>query len=87
MTDSSTWVSARQEMSNLKILFRGDRFLVNTYNALTRPADGTPGTDLSVRFIDYVASEAGQKIIVEYGKDTYGEGLYNDAAYAKQYDH
>ncbi|PKN40814.1 MAG: ABC transporter substrate-binding protein [Deltaproteobacteria bacterium HGW-Deltaproteobacteria-18] len=86
MTDSSTWVAARQEMANLKILFRGDRFLVNTYNALTRPADGTSGTDLSVRFIDYVASEAGQKIIVEYGKDKYGEGLYNDAAYARQYD-
>ena len=28
----------------------------------------------------------GQKIIQDYGKDKYGEGLYNDAAYAKQYD-
>lgn len=86
MTDSSTWVAAGKEMANLKILFRGDTFLVNTYNALVRPADGTPGVDMAAQFIDYVASAAGQKIIAEYGKDKYGEGLYNDAAYAKQYD-
>ena len=33
-----------------------------------------------------VASEKGQKIMREYGKVLYGEGLYNDGAYAKQYD-
>jgi tungstate transport system substrate-binding protein len=86
MTDSSTWVAARKEMANLKILFKGDKFLVNTYNALSRPADGTPGADMATKFIAYVASENGQKIITEYGKDKFGEGLYNDAAYAKQYD-
>ncbi len=41
----------------------------------------TPGAALAGRFIDFVASQAGQKIIREYGG-----GLYNDAAYAKQYD-
>lgn len=38
-------------------------------------------------FIDFVGFEQGQKIIREYGADKYGEGLYNDAAYAKQFDH
>jgi tungstate transport system substrate-binding protein len=33
-----------------------------------------------------VGSDEGRKIIVEYGKDQYGEGLYNDAVYAKNYD-
>jgi tungstate transport system substrate-binding protein len=34
-----------------------------------------------------VGFEQGQKIIREYGADKYGEGLYNDAAYAKKFDH
>jgi tungstate transport system substrate-binding protein len=87
MTDSSTWVAAKKEMTNLAILFRGDPFLINTYHALCQPKDATPGQKLASEFIDYVASEKGQKIIRDYGADKYGEGLYNDAAYAKQYEH
>jgi len=87
MTDSSTWVAARKELSNLAILFRGDPFLVNTYHALCQPGGATPGQEYASKFIDFVASEKGQKIIAEYGADKHGEGLYNDAAYAKQYDH
>jgi tungstate transport system substrate-binding protein len=40
----------------------------------------------SANFTDFVASEKGQKIIRDYGKELYGEGLYNDAAYARQYE-
>jgi tungstate transport system substrate-binding protein len=87
MTDSSTWVAAKKEMMNLAILFRGDPFLINTYHALCQPKDATPGQKLASEFIDFVASEKGQKIIRDYGADKYGEGLYNDAAYAKQYEH
>ncbi len=87
MTDSSTWVSARREIPNLEILFRGDRFLVNTYHALCQPEGATPGQPFAAGFIDFVGSEEGQKIIRHYGADKYGEGLYNDAEYAKQYDH
>jgi tungstate transport system substrate-binding protein len=87
MTDSSTWVAAKTETPNLEILFRGDPFLVNTYHALCQPKDATPGQEYASKFIDFVGSEKGQKIIRDYGADRYGEGLYNDAAYAKQYDH
>ena len=87
MTDSSTWVAAKSEMSNLAILFRGDPFLVNTYHALCQPEGATSGQESASKFIDFVASDKGQKIISEYGADKYGEGLYNDAAYAKKYDH
>jgi len=87
MTDSSTWVAARSELSNLAILFRGDPFLVNTYHALCQPEGATPGQPYASNFIDFVGSEPGQKIIREYGADKYGEGLYNDAAYAKQFEH
>ena len=86
MTDSSTWVSVKKEMKNLKILFRGDVFLVNTYHTLSQPEGATPGRKYASKFIDFVGSKEGQNIIGTYGKDLYGEGIYNDAAYAKKYD-
>ena len=46
----------------------------------------TPGAKTAASFIDFVASEAGQEIFRSYGKKTTGEALYDDAAYAKQYD-
>ena len=86
MVDSSTWVAAKKDVPNLKILFQGDKMLVNTYHALAQPAGATPGAATAARFIDFVASPTGQKLIAAYGQDKYGEGLYNDAAYAKKYD-
>jgi tungstate transport system substrate-binding protein len=87
MVDSSTWVAENKEVPNLKILYKGDKMLVNTYHALCQPAGVTHGAALAAKFIAFVASPQGQKIIQEYGKDKYGEGLYNDAAYARQYAH
>ena len=87
MVDSSTWVAEKKNMPNLTVLFKGDKALVNTYHALVQPAGATKGAATAVKFIEFVASPQGQKIIQEYGKDKYGEGLYNDAAYAKKYAH
>jgi tungstate transport system substrate-binding protein len=85
MVDSSTWVAERKEVPNLKILFKGDKVLVNTYHALCQPAGTTPKAALAAKFIAFVASPAGQQIIKDYGKDRYGEALYNDAAYARRF--
>jgi tungstate transport system substrate-binding protein len=86
MVDSSTWVAEKKDVPDLKILFKGDKMLVNTYHALCQPAGATPGAVTAAKFIDFVASPQGQQIIRDYGKERYGEGLYNDAAYATQYD-
>jgi tungstate transport system substrate-binding protein len=86
MVDSSTWVAEKKAAPNLKILYQGDKILVNTYNALCQPVGATPGAALAAKFIAFVASPPGQKIIQAYGRDRYGEGLYNDAAYARQYE-
>ena len=48
--------------------------MVNTYHALCQPAGATPGAATAAKFIDFVASPQGQKIIQDYGKDKYGEG-------------
>ena len=87
MTDSSTWVAEKDIAPNLVILYRGDKFLVNTYDALAAPAGATENRDIAVKFIQFVASDEGQAIIRNYGKSKYKEPLYNDAAYAKQYVH
>jgi tungstate transport system substrate-binding protein len=86
MTDSSTWVAEQKNLPNLKILFRGDKFLINTYHTLVQPKGATPGASTAAKFVEFVTSERGQTILRDFGKDQYGEGLYNDAAYAKQYD-
>lgn len=87
MTDSSTWVQAKKDMPNLAVLYKGDPMLINTYHALAVGKPDTPGEKAGAAFIEFVASPDGQKIIAEYGAAEHGEALYNDAAYAKQYDH
>jgi len=86
MTDSSTWISEKRSLPSLKILFRGDTILINTYHALCQPAGATLAASIAAEFIDFVASEKGQDIIRNYGKQEYGEGLYNDADYAGRYE-
>ena len=86
MSDSSTWIMEKGVAPDLVILYKGDKFLVNTYHAIAAPQGATPGRDTAEKFIAFVASPAGQKIIASYGRDRFGEGLYNDDAYARQYD-
>jgi len=87
MTDSSTWVAGKKALANLTILFKGDPFLINTYHALCQPEGRGQHPAIASAFIDFVASEQGQGIIRDYGKDLYGEAMYNDAEYASQYAH
>ena len=85
MTDSSTWAAEKKNVPGLVILFKGDKALVNTYHALAKPEGATPGAKTAAAFIDFVASEAGQGIIRNFGKQQHGQALYDDAAYARQY--
>jgi tungstate transport system substrate-binding protein len=85
MSDSSTWVAEKNVAPELQILYRGDPYLVNTYDALVAPVGTTENRDIAAKFIQFVASDEGQAIIRNYGKAQYKEALYNDAIYAKQY--
>ena len=85
MTDSSTWVAEKSKATRLRVHLRGDKALVNTYHALTAPKGATPGRQTAVTFIRFVASPEGQRIIQEFGRERYGEALYNDAVYARPF--
>ena len=87
MTDSSTWVAARADLDNLKVLFRGDPVLVNVYHGLCRPKGATQGQPDAARFMDFLASEEAQAIVCSYGKDRYGEPMYRGVETAKAFDH
>lgn len=89
MTDSSTWVKGKalHGLDGLAVQFKGDPFLINTYHALCQPAGRTPGAELGAKLIDYLSSQEGQAVFGSFGKKEFGQPLYNDAAYAKQYDH
>ncbi|MCD6489262.1 MAG: hypothetical protein J7K20_00850 [Thermodesulfobacterium sp.] len=82
MTDSSTWIVMRNKLPNLKVFFKGDKLLINVYHALCQINCNVYAS----KFIDFLASERGQKIIKEFGKNIYGESLYKDANYAKKYE-
>ena len=79
MSDSSTWVAARRDLPNLKVLFRGDPVLVNRYNALCQPAGATEGQAYASRFVDFLKSEEAQAIVRDFGKKRYGAPLYQNA--------
>lgn len=86
MLDSSTWVAEKAKAPNLKVLYRGDKALVNVYHSLCQPEGATPGAALAGKFIDFLVSPEGQAIMARFGAAEHGEPLYNDAAYAKKYD-
>ena len=81
LTDSSTWVMEKAVLPRLKILYQGDPFLINAYHGLCQPSGATPGAEIGAKFLTFLASDRGQQLIREFGKDVYGEGLYHDAAW------
>jgi hypothetical protein len=66
---------------------RGFHTLLTTVlHVLSQPEGATPGALWAMKFIDFVAFDEGQRIVQDYGKDRYGEGLYNDATDAREYE-
>ncbi len=79
LTDSSTFIVERRSTPRLKLLFRGGEILANPYHTLYL-SEPTPGAPTARRFGDYLASDKVQALLREFGKDRYGEAMYNDAA-------
>lgn len=79
LTDSSTFIAERREMPNLKLLFRGGEILANPYHTLFL-ADPTPGAATAHRFGEFLRSDRAQALLRSFGKDRWGEPMYNDAA-------
>ena len=85
MTDNSTYYVKKARIRHLVPLFKGDHILINVYHALMPNPARYPkrNTKLALKFIEFVASPVGQKIIRNYGTKKYGRPLYQDASVAK----
>lgn len=88
MTDSSTFFSYRSKILNLKVLLSGDPALRNIYHALAAREDRatTEIHYLVLKFIAFIGSEEGQKILRDFGRDEYGIALYMDKNTVRDYD-
>lgn len=71
LTDEATFLSRKL---NLEVLVQGDKSLLNPYGIIqvkssTKPEEG-------MQLIRFFTEEQGQKLIGEFGKETYGKGLF-----------
>jgi len=77
ITDWATWVSNSKALKNSKIFIRGGKILLNPFFALL----GKEPNRETLKFLDYLKSPRGQKIIADFGRklDT-GLPLFTPAA-------
>lgn len=77
MTDRSTYIKLKQNL-NLSVLVEDDPILVNQYHAIAVNPEKYPDVnyEMAVKFIDYIISQNGQEIIMNFGNEEFGEPLY-----------
>ena len=77
LTDRATFLT---NMDNLKLdaLYEDDAALLNAYHVIVVNHDKWPATNLdgALAFAIYIVSPAGQAIIMNYGKDKFGQQLF-----------
>ena len=66
-------------MPKLRRLFRGGEILLNPYHTLYLTQPNT-GDATARRFGAYLLSDPVQALLRDFGRDRYGEPMYNDAA-------
>ena len=77
LTDRGTFLAYRSNV-DLEILVEGDPFLLNVYHVITVNPEKFPTINLegARAFADFITSEQGQRIIAEFGLDTYAQPLF-----------
>lgn len=79
LTDSSTFIAERRNLPRLVLLFRGGEILANPYHTLYL-SEPTPGTPIARQFGEYLLGDDVQALMRGFGRERYGEPMYNDAA-------
>jgi tungstate transport system substrate-binding protein len=75
LTDEATFLSRKL---NLQVLMQGDKSLLNPYGIIQVKATAKP--DAAMQLIQFFVGDDGQKLIGQFGKDTYGKSLFVPAA-------
>ena len=79
LTDSSTFIAERRNTPQLRLLFKGGDLLLNPYHTLYL-SQPSPGAATARQFGAFLASERAQGLMRNFGQQTHGEAMYNDAA-------
>ena len=78
IADRATWLSMKDQLPGLTILYEGDKALFNQYGVIVIPDSKNEAGGQA--FADYVLSPEGQKVIAEFGVEKYGEALFTPNA-------
>ena len=85
LTDRGTWLKYKNDADleiELNIVCEGASNLLNQYGVIAVNPDKYGDTNIegANAFIDWICSDKVQKLIAEYGKDTYGQALFTPNA-------
>lgn len=85
LTDRGTWLKYKNDADlkiDLNIVCEGDKNLLNQYGVIAVNPDKYADTNIdgANAFIEWICSDEVQKLIAEYGKDTYGQALFTPNA-------
>jgi len=77
LTDEGTFLAFGSQLSLVPLITRGGS-LLNRYSAIAVNPAVNPNVNIvqADRFINWLISDEGMKIIGDYGKDKYGKGLF-----------
>ncbi|MGC8780955.1 MAG: extracellular solute-binding protein [Anaerolineae bacterium] len=85
LSDRGTWLAMKSKTPNLALLVGGDNLahnqdkdLINQYGLLAVNPDKYPNVnyDLAMKFIAWMTSDEGQKLIAGFGVDQFGQPLF-----------
>lgn len=85
LTDRGTWLKQKNTTDlnlELEIICEGDKNLLNQYGVIAVSKDKYPeiNTEAAEAFIEWICSADVQKLIGEFGVDTYGQALFTPNA-------
>jgi tungstate transport system substrate-binding protein len=79
LTDRGTWLAQKKNLSDLKIVVEGGKDLMNIYHVMQVNPDkfkNINGKDAK-KFVDFMVDPKTQEVIANFGKDKYGQPLFN----------
>ena len=78
LADRGTWLSMKDALPGLEIVFEKDKSLRNQYGVIVIP--GAKNEIGGQAFADWIVSAAGQKVVGEYGVTKFGQQLFTPSA-------
>ncbi|MCX6028791.1 MAG: extracellular solute-binding protein [Chloroflexi bacterium] len=89
LADRGTWLAMKDKTPNLALLIGGanlaenkDKDLLNPYGLLAVSPDKFPSVNntLAMKFIEWMTSDEGQKLVGSFGADKFGQPLFYPSA-------